>query len=132
MKKLILFLLFTPLTALAQQGMSQQEMEQMMAEVQKMQACLQGIDQSALKKLEEEQKTFEKEIKAMCASGDRDQAQEKAISYTKDIMNSPEIVKMRKCTENLTGMAKQMVPDMSFEALQKEFDKRHVCDELGS
>ena len=97
-----------------------------------MQACLQGIDQSALKKLEEEQKTFEKEIKAMCASGDRDKAQDKAISYTKDIMNSPEIVKMRKCTENLTGMAKQMVPDMSFEALQKEFDKRHVCDELGS
>jgi hypothetical protein len=132
MKKFIFFLLFTPLTALAQQGMSQQEMEQMMAEVQKMQACLQTVDQSALKKLEEEQKTFEKEIKAMCASGDRDQAQAKAISYTKDIMNSPEIVKMRKCTENLTGMAKQMVPDMSFEALQKEFDKRHVCDEMGS
>ena len=130
MKKLLFTILLFPTVAIAQQGMSQQEMEQMMAQIQQMQACLQSVDHTELKKLEAGQKVFEEEVKGLCSKGKRDQAQEMAISYTKEVMNTPELVKMRKCTENLQGPVKGMVPDMSFETLSKEFDKRHVCDEI--
>ena len=130
MKKigLMLFLLL-PVTVFAQQ-MSQQDMQNMMAQLQEVQACMQTIDQNELKNLEAESKKFEAEVKGLCNNGKRDAAQDKAMAYSKEVINSPAMKTMRKCTENMSGAMKGMMPDLSPEKLAKDFSSKHVCDEI--
>ena len=130
MKKigLMLFLLL-PVTVFAQQ-MSQQDMQNMMAQLQEVQACMQTIDQNELKNLETESKKFEAEVKGLCNNGKRDEAQDKAMAYSKEVINSPAMKTMRKCTENMSGAMKGMMPDLSPEKLAKDFSSKHVCDEI--
>ena len=125
---LILFLL-SPATLFAQQ-MSQQDMQNMMAELQEVQACMQTIDQNELKYLQEESKRFESEVKGLCNNGDRDGAQDMAIAYSKEVINSPAMATMRKCTEKMSGAMKGMMPDLSPEKIAKDFSNKHVCDEI--
>jgi len=125
---LILFLL-SPATVFAQQ-MSQEDMQNMMAQLQEVQACMQTIDQNELKKLQEESKQFESEVKGLCAEGKRDKAQSMAMAYSKEVINSPAMDTMRKCTEKMSGAMKGMMPDLSPEKIAKDFSNKHVCDEI--
>ncbi|MEA1889659.1 MAG: hypothetical protein U9N50_07775 [Pseudomonadota bacterium] len=127
MKKLItaIFLL-SPAAAVAQQGMN----PEMMQQIQEMAACMATIDQNEIKGLENESKKFETEVKALCKSGKRDEAQEKAIEFSKKVLKSPAMVTMRKCTENVSGAMKGMMPDMSAEKIAKDYSDKHVCDEI--
>ncbi|MEN8712104.1 MAG: hypothetical protein ABF326_07905 [Arenicellales bacterium] len=125
---LILFLL-SPATVFAQQ-MSQQDMQNMMVQVQEVQACMQTIDQNELNNLQEESKIFEAEVKNLCKNGKRDEAQDKAMAYSKEVINSAAMATMRKCTENLSGALKGMMPDLSPEKIAKDFSDKHVCDEI--
>ena len=64
MKRPILpFLLAFPLSALAQPPQEGADMQKVMQAVQEMEQCMQTIDQSALEKLGEESKEFEKEVR---------------------------------------------------------------------
>ncbi|MGB5224748.1 MAG: hypothetical protein WBM38_13595 [Arenicellales bacterium] len=125
---LILFLL-SPATVFAQQ-MSQQDMQDMMVQVQEVQACMQTIDQNELNKLQEESKKIEAEVKSLCNNSKRDEAQDKAMAYSKEVINSAAMATMRKCTENLSGALKGMMPDLSPEKIAKDFSDKHVCDEI--
>jgi cell division protein FtsB len=125
---LILFLL-SPATVFAQQ-MSQQDMQNMMVQVQEVQACMQSIDQNELNKLQEESKKIEAEVKSLCDNSKRDEAQDKAMAYSKEVINSAAMATMRKCTENLSGALKGMMPDLSPEKIAKDFSDKHVCDEI--
>lgn len=125
---LILFLL-SPATVFAQQ-MSQQDMQNMMVQVQEVQECMQTIDQNELNNLQEESKIFEAEVKSLCKNGKRDEAQDKAMAYSKEVINSAAMATMRKCTENLSGALKGMMPDLSPEKIAKDFSDKHVCDEI--
>lgn len=125
---LILFLL-SPATVFAQQ-MSQQDMQNMMVQVQEVQACMQTIDQNELNKLQEESKKIEAEVKSLCNNSKRDEAQDKAMAYSKEVINSAAMATMRKCTENLSGALKGMMPDLSPEKIAKDFSDKHVCDEI--
>lgn len=125
---LILFLL-SPATVFAQQ-MSQQDMQNMMVQVQEVQACMQTIDQNELNKLQEESKKIEAEVKSLCDNSKRDEAQDKAMAYSKEVINSAAMATMRKCTENLSGALKGMMPDLSPEKIAKDFSDKHVCDEI--
>lgn len=125
---LILFLL-SPATVFAQQ-MSQQDMQNMMVQVQEVQACMQTIDQNELNKLQEESKKIEAEVKSLCNNSKRDEAQDKAMAYSKEVINSTAMATMRKCTENLSGALKGMMPDLSPEKIAKDFSGKHVCDEI--
>lgn len=100
-------------------GMSDEEMQQMMARAQEMQKCMTGIDQSQLEKLSAKAEAMDQEVKELCAAGNRDEAQSVAIEYGKEISASPVMQDMKKCGE----MAKGMMPD-----IEKDFADRHVCD----
>lgn len=89
-----------------------------------MQTCMSKIDQKQLQDIQQLQKNFDTEISALCASGKRDQAQQKAISFAKQIMNHPAITEMKKCGE----IAKDMLPDMPFMHPDKDGSTPHVCD----
>lgn len=129
MKISIIFLfLAMPLVSAAQnyQGMNDADMQKMMQQMKKMQSCMKDVDQSELKALEQRSRRMEAEVKSLCAGGKRDQAQNKAISFGKEIVNEPTMKLMRKCGE----MMKDMMPAMTFPDLDRISAEHHVCDEL--
>ena len=111
-------------SALDYQGMNEADMQKMMQQMEKMQSCMEDVDEKELKALEQRSRQMEAEIKSLCAGGKRDQAQNKAISFAKEIANDATMKTMRKCGE----MMKDVMPKMSFTGLEKDSASRHICD----
>jgi len=111
-------------SALDYQGMNEADMQKMMQQMEKMQSCMEDVDEKELKALEQRSRQMEAEIKSLCAGGKRDQAQNKAISFAKEIANDATMKTMRKCGE----MMKDVMPKMSFSGLEKDSASRHICD----
>ncbi len=134
MKKMILAIfLLSPAMVNAQEmnpemmkGMNQE----MMQALQEMATCMASVDQKEVKAMETKAKALEADIKKMCKSGKRDEAQKKAMDFSKTAMQSETFITARKCTENLPAAMKGMVPDMSAEKIAEEFKNKHVCDEI--
>ena len=127
---IILSLLF-PLTCFAQnyQGMSEADMQKMMQQAQKMQSCMQNIDQAKLKAIDQRSSQILAKIDSLCASGKRDEAQAKAISYGKEMAKDPTMQAMKKCGEMMSSEIMQgMMPKTPLMDLDKDLSSRHVCD----
>lgn len=122
-------LLFIAAPALAQgpQGMSQQDMQNMMQAAQQMASCMAQIDQSEIKALEKRSKEMEAEIDSLCKEGKRDEAQQKAMAFGREIKDSPAMQQMKKCGEMVKGM-KSMMPSMGIKDMEEEYKNKHVCD----
>ncbi len=120
-------LLFMPIMAFAQNppAMDQQQMQAMMGRMQEMQKCMQQVDQSKMEALGEQAEQMEKEIKALCAKGERDEAQETAMAFGEKMLDDPDMKLMRKCTEGM----EEMMQDMPYADSPEELAERHVCDE---
>ena len=90
--------LLLPVTAIAQnyEGMNERDMQNMMQQMEKMQTCMQGIDQSRLEAFEQRASTLEAEVKSLCASGKRDDAQQQAMDFGQEVASNPDIQKMMK------------------------------------
>jgi hypothetical protein len=118
-------LLFTA-NALAQnvQGMSGQDMQSMMQKMQEMQSCIANIDQAELKALEQRSEKMEAEVKDLCSAGKRDEAQQKAMDFGREVSDSPAVQTMKKCTAGLEGM----MPDIGVGDILEELKDKHVCD----
>ena len=115
---------FGPLVAA--QGMDQAQMQQMMENAQKMQACMSEVDQSAMQAMAREAQTFQTEIKALCAAGKRKQAMSDAMAYGQRVNASPEMKKMQACSKYMQGM----MPDISAIVPNPTAnDGSHICDE---
>ena len=131
MKKLAITLLcLTPVISFAQNpmGMSEADMHKMMQQMQEAQACMEKIDQAELDVLGKKAELFEGEMKSLCASGKRDAAQEKAMVYMKEIVNSSAIREAKKCGEKMKGMMQGMMPDAPYMNQDKDYSSQHVCD----
>jgi vacuolar-type H+-ATPase subunit I/STV1 len=126
----IILLLLVPMVTVAQnyQGMNEGDMQKMRQQMQKMETCMQNVDQAKLKELEQRSKQFEAEVKSLCEIGKRDKAQEKTISYGKEIAKDPTMQTMRKCSEMMKGMMPQM-PYMDQDKDRfKDRSGDHICD----
>ena len=121
--------LLLPLTSIAQnyQGMSESDMQNMRQQMQEMQTCMQGIDQSRMKEFEQRAHKVEAEMKSLCASGKRDAAQQEAMAFAREVSSNPDIQKMRKCGEKMKGMMPRM-PYMD-QANEPDNSASHVCDQ---
>ena len=132
MKKIVTGILMVvfPAVVFAQnfQNMTEQDMQRMMELAQKMQACMEQVDQAQLGQLEQRSKEFEAELKAVCDAGKRDEAQKKAMAYGKEMMDNPALGQMRKCGEMGQGMMAKMMPHMDFVEEDYDYSNRHVCD----
>ena len=127
MKKLGVFaLLIVPLASPAQNypGMSEADMQQMMQQMEKMQSCMEQIDHSRLKTLEQRTQKMEAEVRSLCAGGKRDEAQKKAIAYGKTITSDPVMKSLAKCGKIMQGA----MPDLALSDLEKASASHHVCD----
>jgi hypothetical protein len=99
----------------------------MMSQMQKMQACMQSVDQSRLQAYEQQANKVEVEVKSLCASGKRDEAQQKAMSFAQEFASDPDTRKMMECTK----MMSSAMPKMPFvdQANESGNSVRHVCDQ---
>lgn len=127
MKKMaVLLFLLIPVMSVAQNypGMSEADMQKMMQQMQKMESCLENVDESKLKALEQRSKQMETKVKSLCAKGKRNEAQKEAMAFGTETANDPTIKTMMKCGE----MMKDVMPEISFAELAKEGANHHVCD----
>ena len=128
----IILLLFIPMVAVAQtsQNMSQEDMQKMMQQMQKMQSCLEQIDQAKLDALDQRSSEMQTKVESLCAKGKRDEAQQTAMSFGKEMAKDPTIQSARKCTEMVSSeMMEGMMPKFPMMDLEKDLSSRHVCDE---
>lgn len=130
MNKLItLSLMLLPALAFAQQNfqnMSQEDMQKMMANMQKMQACMQGVDQQELEAFSQRGQQMEQEVRKLCAAGKRDEAQSKAMAFGKEVMANQAMKQMTKCGEMMAGM----MPKLPFleQVKEEKMKSTHICD----
>jgi len=126
--KLLIFIIFltTPLVSYAQnyQQMNQADMQKMMQQMEQARSCMEKIDEEELKALEKRSKQVERDVKALCDSGKRDEAQKKAIEFGKEIAKDPMMKQMRQCGEMVT----MAFPKIAFADENKPGNDRHVCD----
>ena len=108
-------------------GMSERDMQGMMESMQKMQDCMANIDQSRMQALEQRAKQMENEIRSLCDKGERAAAQKRAMAYSREMANDPDLQTMRKCGEMMQGVM-PAIPVME-PAEQSETAGGHVCDE---
>ena len=117
-----IMILLMPVITVAQNypGMSETDIQKM----EKMQSCMDNIDEAKLKELERRSSQIEAEIKSLCASGKRAEAQEKAMAFGKEMADDPTIQAISKCGEMMKGM----MPKVPFMDQGKGPSSTHVCD----
>jgi proline racemase len=118
--------LLLPGSVLAQ-GMGEMDQQHMMQQMQKMQECMQSIDQSEMKALEVRGNQMNAEVKALCAAGKRDEAEAKAIAFGQETAQSDALKKMAECGKGMEGMVP--TPAVQPPPSQDGTPPRHVCDE---
>jgi hypothetical protein len=125
--KAMVFLFFLPLIANAAdlQNMSEENMQLMMQQAQQAAACMQNISEADMKQLEQRATRFEKEVKSLCSSGQREQAQAKAIDFARSFEDDPVMKKINQCNKQMAGF----MPEMSYMEVN-ENSSAHVCDEI--
>ena len=126
--------LLLPVTALAQNypgmgggSMSQADMQNMMQKAQEMQLCMQGVDQSKIQEVEQQAHKVEAEVKSLCSSGKRDDAQQQAMAFAQELMSNPDIQKIVECGKKMSGMLPKL-PYMD-QADGSGDSVQHVCDQ---
>ena len=126
----VVFLLLLPTAVLARdyQNMSEQDVQQMMQQAQKMQECMANIVQDKSQAIEQRSKQMDAELKALCAEGKRDAAQAKAMSFGMEMAEDPTLLEIRKCGAMYQGMAPTMPFMEQYQNNSEERAKRHVCD----
>jgi len=124
-----LIILMLPAMACAQnfQNMSEADMQNMMQQAQKMQACMAGIDQSDLEKFEQRANQVQANVEALCASGKRDEAQQEGIAFAREISSNESMKKMQTCSKMMEGVMPGM-PAMPQDP-SSEGDNQHICDQ---
>lgn len=125
----LLMLALMPVAANAQFGnMSEAQMQQMMQQGLKMQQCFSQIDQAAMERLSERGQAIEAEITALCQAGERDQAEEKAISFAREMAGDPAVQTMKKCGEGMIDLLPKIVAEQDDNERGEGSRSRHICD----
>ncbi|MDX1519091.1 MAG: hypothetical protein R3318_03135 [Gammaproteobacteria bacterium] len=122
----VLFLLSISIQVGHAGGMTEEQMQQMMQQAEEMQKCFAKIDPSAMKKLETRGRAMDAEVRALCKSGKRDDAQKAAMKYAKEISSSRELQAMKKCGK----MAENMMTQMSMLSPDEITKSGHICDNM--
>ncbi len=127
-----LFFVLGSATALAQpQGINEADMQKMMQQAQKMQACMANVDRSKLKELENKGRQLEAEINELCAAGKRDEALSTAMREGLKMSNDPAVKAMRECSDLMPDIS-SMMPKIPYPGGNGGEDKDesdgHICD----
>ena len=108
-------------------GMGEGDMQNMMQQMQKMQTCMQDVNQSRLQEFEQRAKKTEDEVSSLCAIGERDEAQKKAMDFGLEVAADPDMKKMMECGKMMSSAMPKM-PYMK-QAIEPDNESKHVCDQ---
>jgi hypothetical protein len=122
-KRIALVLLLLPMTAQAQNpyDMGGEEMNRMMMQ---MESCMENIDEARMDALQGRSDQVNAEIRALCAQGKRDKAQQRAVAFGREMAADPTVKQMRRCGEMMQGM----LPELDYMT-EEEARAGHVCDQ---
>jgi predicted lipoprotein len=122
--------LLLPLLANAQMPpqFDQQQIQAMMQNAQKMQTCIQNVDQSQMQAFEQKGKQMEQQVDALCAAGHRDEALAKAMSFSQEISSDPAIIELKKCQEMMQGIMPG-ISKFAEDYADEDSDGGHICDD---
>jgi hypothetical protein len=114
-----------PVTAFAQvSGMNEDQMQKMMQNMQKMQACIAQVDQAALRKMASDGEAMQGKVQSLCTSGKRAEAEQVAMKFAQDYVDNKEMKKLKECGEHMAGI----MPDLPSIVKDIEEKGTHVCD----
>jgi len=122
---IIIVLLSLPAYAQNAPNMNEQNMQQMMEQAKKMQACMQNVDKSRFPELERKSRAVEAEVKSLCAEGKRDRAEQRAIDFAMEMSQDKDLQTMRKCGE----MMQEVMPQMPLADFERSARDKHICDQ---
>ena len=122
MRILLLSLLLTLTTSVNSQGMP--------AGLQEALDCMESLDQEAMEQLAEKGKDIEKEIKAICESGDEEAARKVGIKYALEMKDNEVVLKLMECGEIMEkAMPGMEMPEMpGIDEITAEAE--NICDSL--
>src|SRR5690606_17815860 len=126
---LALALLGPSIAAQAQQGMSEEQLRLMMQGAAQMQACFANLDQAELEAMGTQAEAVQGELKALCAAGERDQAQTRAVDFAREFADSETLKQMRECGDIARAMIPQVLNYVD-ENVDNSEGSTHVCDNL--
>ncbi len=130
MKKTVGFaLLSLPIFASAQNygGIDEATMQQMMQQAEKMQTCMENIDQAEMDAFQKSAEQMEADVKALCAAGKRDAANERALKFGQEAASNKAMQQLKKCGENMQNM----LPKIAANAVDNSgTPARHICDDI--
>jgi hypothetical protein len=115
-----LTLLLLPLTAFAQQGFNQADMQKMMAQAVEMQKCMANIDQTTLEAFSKKAEQIGQEIQALCRAGKENAARQQLLKFSQESLANKELAKVRKCGMMIPGLA-QAIPTI------EEISNHPIC-----
>lgn len=115
--------------AQAQQGMSEEQLRLMMQGAAQMQACFANVDQAELEAMGTQAEAVQQELKALCAAGERDQAQTRAVDFAREFADSETLNQMRECGDIARAMIPQVLNYVE-ENVDNSEGSTHVCDNL--
>lgn len=119
----------TPLVA-QQEGMSEEQLQQMMQGAMQMAACFQNLDQDKLQAMATRGKAIEQELRQLCAAGDRSTAQRKAMDFGREFTQSDEFKQLQQCGDMAQSLLDGMPDYFKGTMPEGSSDQRHVCDDL--
>lgn len=111
-------LLLVPLLAVAQAP------ENMLHNLQKMQTCLESVDQTEVRALEQRAQALQATIQSLCSNGQRDKAQQEAMAFGNEVATSKVVKQVAKCTKIMEGM----IPEMPLLDFDRDFSDYNICD----
>ena len=115
-----------------QEQMMQNMMNNAMQGIMQVQHCLtESTNPQFLEEISKDSDKISNELERLCQAGQRQEAQDTAIAYSKKMLKNPEFQAMQKCfaqiDSDLLGST-DMHELFSLEALKKT----HICDEIES
>lgn len=111
-------------------GVSNEQMQMVLQQAQGIQSCIKEMDKNGFSALNEEGKLVQKDIKALCKAGDREQAQYEAVQFAQKVKQSSAYQAMQQCASPMiTGIANGLLQAaQSTDASGKP--QVHVCDHI--
>ncbi|MGZ5001121.1 MAG: hypothetical protein ACXV7F_12555 [Methylomonas sp.] len=106
-------------------GMDEAAMQQMMQQAEKMQTCMENIDQAEMDAFQRNAEQMQAEVDALCAAGKRDAANARAMKFGQEAASNKTMQQMKKCGEGMQGMLPKVAAAAADDAGRQP---RHICD----
>lgn len=126
----LVLVLLSPVVANAQfpTAINEADMQKMMADMQKVEACYKKIDQGEIQALQQKSEAKLNEIQGLCKAGKRSEAQSQALAFATSMLNDSTVKKVKACAEKIPSSLKAMIPTpVDYQNYEKTSDV-HVCD----